>query len=63
MLQSQSDWIAWNFRIPKRKVLPDTEEALEVNVCLHADDDGRSCCLHVLLSVSADEDEGVGYRA
>ena len=63
MLQCQSDWIAWNFRISERKVLADTEKTLEVNVCLHADDDGRPRCLHVLLSVSADEDEGVGHRA
>ena len=63
MLQSQSDWIAWNFRISERKVLADTEETLEVNVGLHADDDGRVRGLHVLLPVSADEDEGVGHCA
>ena len=63
MLQCQGDWIAWNFWISERKVLADTEETLEVNVGLHADDDGRPCCLHVLLSVSADEDEGVGHGA
>ena len=63
MFQCQSYWIARNFRISEGQILADTEETLEVDVCLHADDDGRPCCLHVLLSVSADEDEGVGHRA
>ena len=63
MLQCQCYWVARNFWISERKVLANTEETLEVNVCLHADDDGRTRCLHVLLSVSADEDEGVGHCA
>ena len=63
MFQCESYWIARDFWISERKVLADTEETLEVNVGLHADDDGRPCCLHVLLSVSADENEGVGHRA
>ena len=41
-------------------MLTNTEQRLEVNVCLHPDDDGGSRGLHVLLSVSADQDEGVG---
>ena len=44
-------------------MLTNTEQRLEVNVCLHPDDDGGSRGLHVLLSVSADQDEGVGDRA
>ena len=63
MLQCESYWVAWNFWISEGKVLADTEQTLEVDVGLHPDDDGGARGSHVVLSVPADENEGVGHRA
>lgn len=63
MFQCQSNWVAGYLRISERQVLAHTQQRLEMDVSLHADYDGRTSGSHVFLSVSADQDEGVGHGA
>ena len=63
MLESERYRITRNFWISQWKILADTQQTLEVDVGLHPDDDGGASGLHVLLPVSADQDERVGHGA
>ena len=63
MLESERYRITGNFWISQWKILADTQQTLEVDVGLHPDDDSGARGSHVVLSVPADENEGVGHRA